>query len=142
METVVRISPWARMIEPGRGGSFSPIGTFTITVQGYYYMITGLWPVLHPASFELVTGARADYWLVVLVGVTAFAVGIGLVWSERQRNVVPRTWLLAIVASAAFLVIDLWYVADVVIPRLYVLDAAAQFAFIGGALIGWRQTRH
>lgn len=121
--------------------SFSPIGTLSITVQGFYYVITGAWPVLHPTSYEVVSGAEASYWLVVLVGVVAFLTGLGLLWAVRQRTVMPATWTLAVVAATAFLIIDLWYVLGVVIPRVYMIDAIAEAVFIAGAVGGWRQSR-
>jgi asparagine N-glycosylation enzyme membrane subunit Stt3 len=121
--------------------TFSPIGTLTLAVQGFYYVITGAWPVMHPSSFELVSGAQADYWLVVLMGVLGICVGLGLLWSLHQRTVIRSTWTLAIVAAVAFLVLDTWYVLGVVIPRIYMIDAVAQTIFIIGAIVGRREAR-
>lgn len=120
--------------------AFSPVGTLMLAVQGFYYVITGAWPIVHPSSFEMVSGARADYWLVVLMGVLGILVGLGLLWSLHQRTVIRSTWTLAIVAAAAFLILDTWYVFDVVIPRIYMFDAVAQAAFILGAIVGRRQS--
>ncbi len=38
-----------------------------VTVMGLYYLITGLWPVVHLASFEKFTGPKQNHWLVKTV---------------------------------------------------------------------------
>ena len=32
-----------------------------VTVMGLYYLITGLWPVVHLVSFEKFTGPKQDH---------------------------------------------------------------------------------
>jgi hypothetical protein len=48
-----------------------------IGFQAGYYCLTGVWPLLHMASFEAVTGPKVDDWLVKMVGSTS--------WSWRQE---------------------------------------------------------
>jgi hypothetical protein len=38
-------------------------------VQGGYYVLTGLWSLVSPRTFQAVTGKKEDYWLVKTVGV-------------------------------------------------------------------------
>lgn len=33
-------------------------------VHGGYFLLTGIWPLVHRRSFERVTGPKSDYWLV------------------------------------------------------------------------------
>ena len=120
--------------------TFSPVGTVTLTVQGLYYIISGAWPVVHRSSFDMVTGTHADPKLVIAVGLIAVAVGAALLAAVRQSFVPRTTWMVAVGAAMAFMVVDIWYVAGVVIPRMYVADAIAQGAFIVGALIGRRES--
>ena len=37
-------------------------------IQGAYFLATGIWPLLHLASFMRVTGPKTDRWLVKTVG--------------------------------------------------------------------------
>lgn len=37
-------------------------------VQGAYYIVTGMWPLLHIDSFQVVTGPKDNLWLVKTVG--------------------------------------------------------------------------
>ena len=37
-----------------------------LAAQGALYVVTGVWPLLHMASFEAVTGPKTDDWLVRL----------------------------------------------------------------------------
>jgi hypothetical protein len=53
------------------------------TIQGAYYLLTGLWPLAHLRSFQAVTGPKLEPWLVKTVGVLAAAIGFTLVRSGR-----------------------------------------------------------
>jgi glycine/D-amino acid oxidase-like deaminating enzyme/nitrite reductase/ring-hydroxylating ferredoxin subunit len=53
--------------------------------QGAYYVATGLWPVLHPRSFDAATGTRGGWKSRVLGGVVA-AVGAALLAGEGRRT--------------------------------------------------------
>lgn len=52
-------------------------------VQGWVYVVTGLWPVVHLASFEVVTGEKYDDFLVHTVGLLLFVVGAVLLRALR-----------------------------------------------------------
>lgn len=43
--------------------------------QGLFYVVTGLWPIVHLESFLAVTGPKTDLWLVQTLG--ALLVGVG-----------------------------------------------------------------
>jgi hypothetical protein len=36
----------------------------TLWVQGIYYLLTGLWPLVSIGTFQMVTGEKTDVWLV------------------------------------------------------------------------------
>lgn len=36
--------------------------------MGWYYLMTGIWPLLHIRSFVWMTGPKTDRWLVKAVG--------------------------------------------------------------------------
>jgi hypothetical protein len=51
-----------------------------LRAQGGYYLVTGLWPLVHLASFEAITGPKVDDWLVRMVGLLAAVIGATAVW--------------------------------------------------------------
>ena len=38
-------------------------------VQAGYFVVTGVWPIVHMRSFLAVTGPKTDLWLVKTIGV-------------------------------------------------------------------------
>ena len=52
--------------------------------QGSYFLLTGVWPLLHMRSFLAVTGPKTDLWLVETVGVLVAAIGAGLLLSAAR----------------------------------------------------------
>jgi hypothetical protein len=97
--------------------------------QGGYYLLTGVWPVFHRASFETVTGPKQDYWLVVMVGLLAATIGINLLNAVRL-DAVRFPALLAITSAVAFLLVDVVYSLSGTISRIYLADAVLQVVLI------------
>lgn len=90
--------------------------------QGLYYLLTGLWPLLHLRSFLAVTGDKTDLWLVKMVGTLAATIGIYLIYSIRHQ---PAR-LLAILSAISFASIDIYYVYQNVISPVYLGDAIVE----------------
>lgn len=101
--------------------------------QGVYFIITGIWPLLSMGSFIEATGPKQDTWLVEMVGLLSTSVGLTFIVSSLRRHPLPV--LLGYAVAASFLTMDVLYVASGVIDRIYLLDAAIQFAFIGAMTI-------
>jgi hypothetical protein len=97
---------------------------------GAYYVVTGLWPVLHMRSFEAVTGPKVDDWLVHMVGLLAAAIGATLIVASSKRRASDPAFL-AIASALAFTAIDLWYVAARVISPIYLGDAVVELLLVG-----------
>lgn len=93
-----------------------------IFLQGIYYTITGIWPLLHIRSFVAVTGDKTDIWLVKMVGLLAASIGIYLIYSIKQQ---PAK-LLSILSAFSFGVIDVYYVYQNVISPIYLSDAVVE----------------
>jgi hypothetical protein len=107
-----------------------------IAGQAVYYVVTGIWPVIHLQSFEAVTGPKSDDWLVHMVGLLAAVIGITLgatVLSDQTRGTVAST--LAITSASAFAAIDLWYGLSGQISAIYLGDAAVQVGLISLLLL-------
>src|SRR3954468_18916703 len=99
-------------------------------LQGIYFLVTGLWPLLHMPSFLAVTGPKVDLWLVKTVGVLVTVVGLVIGVAAYRHNVSAEIVLLAIGSAAALGAVDVIYVAKRVIARIYLLDAVAELLLI------------
>jgi hypothetical protein len=110
-------------------------------MQGGYFLLTGLWPLVHFRSFEAVTGPKPEPWLVKMVGLLAASIGLSLVRSARRPQAEPRELrLLATTSAASFAAIDLWYAGRRRISPVYLVDAAIEMALVGAWLLPRRQT--
>ena len=56
-------------------------------VQGGYFLITGVWPLIAMPSFEAVTGPKTDDWLVKTVGGLIAAIAAVLLWAAFRRAI-------------------------------------------------------
>jgi hypothetical protein len=101
--------------------------------QAVFYVLTGLWPLVHSRSFVWVTGPKTDMWLVKTVGALVLVIGAALLLAVIRRNVSPEIGLLAVGSAAALAVVDVIYVAKRVIRPVYLLDAIAE----AGLVLSW-----
>jgi len=97
-------------------------------VQGIYFVVTGIWPLLNMASFITATGPKQDTWLVEMVGLLSTSIGLTYIVASLRRREVPV--LLGYLVSFSFLVMDLIYVMSGEIDQIYLVDAGIQTAFI------------
>ena len=100
--------------------------------QGIFYVLTGLWAIVHLASFEAVTGPKTDDWLVKTVGVLVTVIGGVLILAARRGRMSDEIVLLAAGSALGLAAIDLVYALSGVISPIYLLDAAVE---IGLALL-------
>lgn len=97
-------------------------------VQGIYFVVTGIWPLLNMASFITATGPKQDTWLVEMVGLLSTSIGLTYIVASLRRRELPV--LLGYLVSFSFLVMDLIYVMSGEIDQIYLVDAGIQTAFI------------
>ena len=104
---------------------------FLLRLQGGYFLLTGIWPLVHMPSFLYVTGDKAELWLVETVGCLVIAIGLALLTS-RPRPLPPFPInLLAVSSAAGLAVIDIIHVVQGVIRPVYLGDALLEILFIG-----------
>src|SRR5690554_6742358 len=94
-------------------------------IQGAYYFLTGIWPILHLSSFEAVTGPKTDIWLLEMVGLLTVAIGITLFFKSKKNPA-----LLAISSALSYTAIDCIYVFREVISPIYLMDAGVQIVIL------------
>ena len=105
-------------------------------LQGVYYIITGLWPVVNISSFELITGPKTDDWLVKMVGLLAASIGLALLFAARGTRPSLEGYVLAIASALSFAAIDLYYSLNGTIREVYLLDALVEIAIVVLLLVG------
>src|SRR3954452_15733140 len=103
-----------------------------LRAQAAYYMLTGVWPLLHMRSFQRVTGPKASPWLVKTFGSAIGVVGATLASAERGDRVNRDIALLSIGSALAIGVLDTRYAVSGRISKVYLADAAAQALILAG----------
>jgi hypothetical protein len=102
-------------------------------IQGWFYVITGLWPLLSGGSFQAVTGFKADFWLARTVGLLLAVSGGAMILAARNGRITSEIILLGAGQAAALAVTDAYCVA---LPRttpVYWLDAVVE----AGLAVAW-----
>lgn len=106
-------------------------------VQGVYYLVTGIWPLLSMRSFEWITGPKYDRWLVKTVGVLIAVIGGVIMLAGQRKRVTPEIVLLASGSAGGLAAIDVVYVRRGRIRWVYLLDAVAEAGLIGLWGLAW-----
>jgi hypothetical protein len=110
--------------------------------QGVYFLLTGVWPLVHMPSFLWVTGDKTDLWLVETVSVLVIAMGVGLLTaSYAPLPQAPVGWM-AITAAAGLAIIEIVHVTRGTILPIYLADAVVEVGFITWwGILWWRNGR-
>lgn len=102
-------------------------------VQGIYYLLAGIWPVVHISSFMAVTGPKVDVWLVKMVGLLTIAIGIAIIAAYRDKY---PSRLLNALAAGSYLIIDVYYVSVDRISPIYLGDAVIELFLLVLIIMG------
>jgi energy-converting hydrogenase Eha subunit E len=98
-------------------------------IQGGWFVITGMWPIVSLRSFERVTGPKTDAWLVRTVGVLVIAIGVSLI-AGASSGALSMAPVLGVASAAGLGVIDVWYASRRVIAPVYLADALVEATFV------------
>ena len=119
--------------------------------QGFFYLATGLWPLLSIRSFIAVTGQKTDHlprgleedhWLVMTVSVLITSIALALLTAAWNRSISQEVPVLAIGAAIGLTAIDVIYVSRRVIQPIYLLDAAIEIPLIIAWIICLTRRNH
>jgi len=103
--------------------------------QATYYILTGLWPLVHFGSFELVTGPKTDDWLVRMVALLVVSIGVTLAVAVRRNAVhALEITVLAEGATLAFSFIDIRYALNGRISHIYLADAVLELGLLAALI--------
>ena len=108
---------------------------FVALIQGIYFFVTGIWPILSMRTFLLVTGPKTDLWLVKTVGLILALIGAVLIYAQMTAGINSPVILLAIGSAAALALVDAIYTAKRVISPVYLADAFAELILIAWWLV-------
>ncbi len=107
-------------------------------VQGIYFLVTGIWPILSMKTFLMITGPKTDLWLVKTVGLILAAIGLVLLYAQRTATINPPVILLATGSAATLALVEFIYVIKRVISPIYLADAFIELILIVWWIIDWR----
>jgi hypothetical protein len=113
------------------------VGAHPAVVQGVYFVLTGLWPVLALDSFLKVTGHRADYWLSQKMGLLLVVLGATLCLAAYRRAKSPEVLLLAVASATVLAGADLLFFFAGTLSWVYLIDAAVQLIILALWLHNW-----
>ncbi|MBG0826653.1 hypothetical protein HS041_02540 [Planomonospora sp. ID67723] len=120
-------------------GREEPPGIWRARAHGVFNVLSGLWPLVHLPSFEKVFGPKEDDWLVRTVA--GLLVGVG--WAQLRAAATPEgvghARRIGVATAATLLAIDMIYVPRGRIRATYLLDAAAEAAWLA---VWRRRTGH
>lgn len=108
-------------------------------LQGIFYVVTGVWPLVSIGTFVMVTGPKVDLWLVKTAGVLITVIGATLLLAARRRRIGPEMVFLAAGSAAGLAGIDLVYALSDRIWDIYLLDAVVEIALVLLWLVAYRR---
>ena len=111
--------------------SSSVPGMALARMHGAFNVASGVWPLLHRASFEAALGPKVDYWLVNTVAGLMITNGAVQLSAPSSRDGVTAARRIGVGTAAVLAVIDLVYVPKGRIRATYLVDAALELLWIG-----------
>jgi hypothetical protein len=98
--------------------------------HGLYNVLGGLWPLVHMASFQAVTGPKADQWLVRTVGGLMAVNGAAQLAADRSAGSLQQARRIGMGTAVVLGAISLIYGSRGRISKIYLLDAALEGVWI------------
>jgi hypothetical protein len=108
----------------------------TLLLQGIYYTLTALWPLVHIDSFMLVTGPKYDIWLVKTVGILLLCSGISFCLAGMQERLNIPILFLALTEALGLMYVDIYYTLTDTISKIYLADALAELLIVIALVTG------
>ena len=105
--------------------------------HGAFNVVSGLWPLLHLRSFEAALGPKVDRWLVQTVAGLLLTNGIVQLSASGSPEALAQARRLGVGTAATLATIDLVHVPAGRISSVYLVDAAAELAW----LAAWTMVR-
>jgi energy-converting hydrogenase Eha subunit E len=104
-------------------------------LQGIYFFVTGIWPLISINTFMKITGPKTDLWLVKTVGCILAVIGGTLIFAYTRSEVNASVAFMAMGSAAVLALVEFNYVTKRVISPVYLLDAFAEIIIIAWWII-------
>ncbi len=101
-----------------------------LRVQGTYYVVSGLFPLISMKGFERLTGTKFDRWLVQMVGLLAISIGAATIVAGWDENRNGSAIVLSVSSALSFAAIDTVHAVRGRISPIYLIDAAIEVAIL------------
>jgi hypothetical protein len=108
--------------------------------QGIYYLLRGLWPLFRLGSLHNSSATDTDVWLAQSGGVLTLVIGATLCLAAYRRQGSPEILLLAFGSALGLTLLELIFVCQERISKVYLLDAIIQVGLVAFWVYGWRKT--
>ena len=115
-----------------------PTERAVLWAQSVYFFTTGLWPLLHYRSFEVITGRKRDVWLVKTVGALLLPVAGSIGVGATRRRAPEEVRLLAAGTALALGGVEGVYALRGRIRWVYLADAVIEMLLVLGLLTARR----
>lgn len=102
-----------------------------LRAQAAYYLVTGVWPLLHFRSFTAVAGPKPDRFQTQVAAALFAAVGLGLLAGDPRET---GTRVVSGATAAAAMLMDLVYLPR--IRKIFLPEACVEAVFLAAALRG------
>jgi hypothetical protein len=99
-------------------------------IQGWYFFLPGIWPLVHMPSFLAVTGPKTDLWLVRTVALLLVSISLTFLLAAYRKEYLPALGVLAVTSAASMAGIDLYYALNDRIWDTYLIDAVGEILLI------------
>jgi hypothetical protein len=99
-------------------------------VQGIYFFVFGIWPIISMSTFLKVTGPKTDLWLVKTVGLLLAVIGAVLIVAQINAEINTAVIVLGIGSALSLAIVEFVYVAKRVISPIYLGDAVIELILI------------
>lgn len=116
---------------------YSKLLYYVCLLDGVYYALTGIWPLIHIESFIWVTGPKYDIWLVKTVGILILVIGGVFISAAINKRITAEIFYLAIGCALGLTIIDVYYTSVDRIWNVYLLDALGEVIIIIAWLFSW-----
>ena len=133
---------WGRVRRPS-ASALGVLAAFFLAypplAQGIYYLLRGLWSLLHLGAVETLTETRHDLWLSQEVGALVLVIGAALCLAAYRRAGSPEIMVIALGSALGMGIIETIFILHSRISALYLLDVIIQFGLVAFWVYGWRR---
>jgi len=98
-------------------------------LQGLYFIITGIWPLVHIESFQYITGYKTDIWLVKTVGILILPYSVLCFYTIGNTKRNTAIAIVNFMCCLGLAGVDLYYYLKGIISWVYLIDFALEMIF-------------